>query len=172
MAHKIFLVCGAIQILPCALYVELNYTSPLLVNSPLICRQDIYSVQLTLKVMFSTDHYRVPPQPHALSYISGRPTLTQEKLFTALDLAALLRLLLRDRALPMLYPMLAGPLRRLHATTYSSLISSRRVHQRISSQNVSPDNPAADIYRDFNHLKNFILAFPSTELLKRKAPDS
>ena len=40
------------------------------------------------------------------------------------------------------------------------------------SQNVSPDNPAADIYRDFNHLKNFILAFPSTELLKRKAPDS
>ena len=92
MAHKIFLVCGAIQILPCALYVELNYTSPLLVNSPLICRQDIYSVQLTLKVMFSTDHYRVPPQPHALSYISGRPTLTQEKLFTALDLAALLRL--------------------------------------------------------------------------------
>lgn len=84
------------------------------------------------QVMFSTDHYRVPPQPHALSYISGRPTLTQEKLFTALDLAALLRLLLRDRALPMLCPMLAGPLRRLHATTYSSLISSRRVHQRIS----------------------------------------
>jgi hypothetical protein len=40
------------------------------------------------------------------------------------------------------------------------------------SQNVSPDNPAADIYKDFNHLKNFILAFPSTELLKRKAPDS
>jgi hypothetical protein len=40
------------------------------------------------------------------------------------------------------------------------------------SQNVSPDNPAADIYRDFNHLKNFILAFPSTELLQRKAPDS
>ena len=51
-----------------------------------------YLFRLTLKVMFSTDHYRVPPQPHGLSYISGRPTLTQEKLFTALDLAALLRL--------------------------------------------------------------------------------